>query len=817
MRPLSLYIFLIFLVAALPAEGQTYSVHGKVVDLETREALAFVNMIINHGKHGGVTDIDGKFSLSYPEPITSLTISHMGYETVIYQVGDQSWGLVIRLKPATIELGEVEVVPGENPAHRIISNVIASRDLNDPEKLPSFSYTSYDKMYFTIKSDSAFIMDTAVQDTSTGALRGFLEDKYFFFMETVSERKFMYPDHNHERVIASRISGFKDPIIVFLISQMQSTSFYDDVIKIADKNYINPISRGSTRKYLFILQDTIYHQNTTDTTFIIYYRPLLNTNFDGLEGLLYVNTCKWAIENVTAEPYRDDLGLSIRIQQKYELMEGQYWFPVQLNTDLMIRFAEVATDSASYPLVGIGKSYIRDVRINAEVTKREFSNVEIEVVPDAFSKADQLLAAYRIDSLSMKESNTYTYIDSIGQEYHFDEKAKGFETVMTGKIPWKWINFDMRKFLRYNDYESIYVGLGVETNQKISNRFSLGGFLGYGFRDKHMKYGTHVSLFPWKDVEMEIGLSYQNDVAEPGGTHYVDDFLKFSYDQYREPLLMRMDRIEKFEGTLGFRSLSYLKTYITFVRTYKEPGYDYYFGPSGEELSLLSNSFRFTEGSVSFRYAFREKFLKNVRTKVSLGTSWPVVWLTYTRGFDGILGGEFGYNRLDLKIHKAFFIKYFGQTDLMLKAGFIDKPLPYTNLFNGNGSYHAFTLYAPHSFATMRVNEFLMDRYVALYVSHSFGKLLLRTKGFNPALELTTNIGYGFLNDPEYHHHLTFQTMDKGFYESGVNINELLNITGIISLGLGVHYRYGPYHLDRELDNFAFKFTMTLPVISNSF
>jgi len=50
-------------------------------------------------------------------------------------------------------------------------------------------------------------------------------------------------------------------------------------------------------------------------------------------------------------------------------------------------------------------------------------------------------------------------------------------------------------------------------------------FVGYGFRDKHMKYGTDVSLFPYKEAEMEINLSYQNDVAEPGGTHYFDDFL----------------------------------------------------------------------------------------------------------------------------------------------------------------------------------------------------------------------------------------------------------------------------------------------------
>jgi hypothetical protein len=440
-------------------------------------------------------------------------------------------------------------------------------------------------MYFTIKSDSAFIMDTAVVDTAGNKLRDFLSDKYFFFMETVSERKFLSPDHNQERVIASRISGFKDPIVVFLISQMQSTSFYDEVIRIADKNYINPISRGSIRNYLFILQDTIFQTGPTDTTFVIYYRPFLNTNFDGLEGLLYINTRKWAIENVTAEPYRHDQGLSIRIQQKYEFIDGLHWFPVQLNTDLVLQNVGLSSDSAQFssggvdenyhPLIGIGKSYIRDIRINAELAKKEFSNVEIEVMPDAYSMADHFLPFYRTDSLSSREFNTYAYMDSIGQEFNFDEKAKGFETLITGKIPWGWIDFDMRKFLRYNDYESIYAGVGIETNQKVSRMFSIGGFVGYGFRDKHMKYGTDVSLFPYKEAEMEINLSYQNDVAEPGGTHYFDDFLKFSYDNYREPLLMRMDRIEKFDGSFGFRSFSYLKTFISFSRTYKEPGYDY--------------------------------------------------------------------------------------------------------------------------------------------------------------------------------------------------------------------------------------------------
>ncbi|MBP6978561.1 MAG: DUF5686 family protein [Bacteroidales bacterium] len=816
MRFFTPFFLLIFSLAVYVPQAQPYRVEGKVVDAEKKEPLAFVNIIINEGKHGGVTDIDGKFSLSYPDPIRSLTFSYMGYKTQVYQVSAKTTGLLIRLQPFWIELSEVEIKPGVNPAHRIISNAIASRDLNDPEKLPSFSYTSYDKMYFTVQSDSLYLTDTLSSDTSESELRKFLEDKYFFLMETVSERKFLYPDHHQERVIASRISGLKDPIVVFLLSQLQSTSFYDDVIRITDKNYINPISRGSLRNYLFVLQDTLFHPQSLDTTFVIYYRPLMNTYFDGLEGLLYINTYRWAVENVVAGPYRHEGGLSVKIQQKYELVDGQHWFPVQLNTDLVLHNVEVSTDSSAYPLVGIGKSYLKDIRINAGLDKKEFSNIEIEVLPDAYTRADQLLAIHRIDNLSRREANTYSYIDSIGREYNFDELAKGFETLMTGKIPWKWIDLDMRKFIRYNDYEGIYLGVGAETNQKVSRLFSVGGFVGYGFRDKHIKFGTDLSLYPYREAEIEVNLSYQNDVSEPGGTHYFDDFQKFSYENYREPLLMRMDRIEKFAGSFGFRSLSYLKTFISFSRTYKEPGYDYYFGKPGEEVTLLSNAFTFTEGAVSIRYAYKEKFLKNVRTKVSLGTPWPIVWFTYTRGFQGTLGGDYSFNRYDLKIQKSFFIKYLGETNFMLKAGYIDAALPCTNLYNGNGSYHTFTIFAPHSFATMGLNEFVIDRYVAFYLTHNFGKLLFRTRGFEPELELTTNIGFGSLKHTEYHHHITIKTMEQGFFESGLNINKLLNLSNLISMGLGVHYRYGPYHLAKEMNNFAFKFTMILPLLSNS-
>ena len=52
--------------------------------------------------------------------------------------------------------------------------------------------------------------------------------------------------------------------------------------------------------------------------------------------------------------------------------------------------------------------------------------------------------------------------------------------------------------------------------------------------------------------------------------------------------------------------------------------------------------------------------------------------------------------------------------------------------------------------------------------------------------------------------------MEKGYYESGILINNILNL-GFYSFGVGAFYRYGPYSLDKISDNFAWKFTMTFP------
>ncbi|MFO8129994.1 MAG: DUF5686 family protein [Bacteroidales bacterium] len=791
--------------------AQDYRVSGKVVDKSNHHPLAFVNIRINEGNYGGTTDIDGNFDIRTRFPVHSLDLSYVGYHPEKYAVSeDVEKNIIVALERKEIVLDEVLIYPEENPAHRIIHKVVANRDANDPEKMESFSYTSYDKMIFTVNLDSLNRQDTALLSASEKELVDFFGEKDIFIMETVSERTFLAPDRDHEKVIATKVSGFRDPVFVFLISQIQSTSFYDELIRIADKNFVNPISKGSTRKYFFQIEDTTY-SSASDSIFIISFRPRINTNFDGLKGVLMISSNGWAIKNVRAEPADERGTVRIRIQQMYEHIDGRRWFPVQLNTDVIFGNIAANTDSASYNLLGIGKSYLRDIELDPEIIRRKLGPVGVDVEPRATERKEEFWGKYRVDSLNARERKTYAFVDSIGREIQFDRMAKTFETVLRGSIPWKILDFHLYRLMRYNPYEGFYLGLGASTNEKLSRFISIGGFWGYGFKDQRAKFGGNLDFNIYRRNEVKLGFQYYNDVKERGGVRFFDDQPRLLRpDYFRNFLVRQKNHTESYNASLTFRALKHFTWYAGFGISRKEAFQDYYYGNSSDGTSLLMNTFHFTNLTLGTRFAFREKILRTPRAILSLGSDYPVLHLQYTRGFNNVMDGEFAYNRVDVKIEKTFYTKYLGETSLMLKGGYVDGDLPQCNLYNGNGSFRTFTVFAPQSFATMRMNEFLSNRYVALYFTHDFGNLLTGGEKFNPKFMISANAAFGDLNNTEKHFNTGIKTLEHGYYESGLLINNLLNLR-IYEIGIGYFYRFGPYSYRKSFENMAFKISVVFP------
>lgn len=812
-------LFLIGVFACLGAFAQTV-VKGVVYD-NAGKTLPFVSVAVQHSAKGTVCDIDGKFelNLSDDELNAGLQFSYVGFEPKALNLqGKDLLHISVMLQTNGVLLGEVTVLPGENPAHRIIKEVTKNRDRNNPEKMRSFSYTSYNKMFVTTDvaatNDSLMLLDTSKLE----GLPKLLKRQHLFLTESVSERAYLHPGRNSEKVVASRVSGFRHSPFTLLATQMQSFSFYNDLVDLFDLKYLNPVSSGSTKKYFFLMEDTLYQGK--DTVFIISFRPKKNKNFNGLQGLLYINTSTYAIQNVIAEPFNPEGNISIKIQQQYQFIEEKQWFPVQLNTDWIYNnisvgdnSTNIGTKEVSGPrMKAISRSYIRNIVLNPELKRRQFNEVEVSIDKNADRQEESFWNLYRVDSLTLKDKKTYSTIDSIGKEANLDKKAIAFEALLTNQLQVKFLNLDLDEIMRYNEYEGYRLGLGAHTNYRVSNVFKTGGYLAYGFRDKVWKYGGDVSFRVWKKKELVWKTLYKNDVIESAGVSFFENRQSFnSSELMREFSIAKMDRIIKYQTELQFRIFKYFKTalFVNHQQRWGKTGY----APEGSLNAVPRDTFNFNEAGVQLKFLFREKFLQTLRNKISLGSDFPAVYVNVARGLKQEIAGmkgDFEYTRIDLKIEHTIIFKSIGKEILQLQAGKVLGDVPYTLLYNNKGNYfYKYGTSAQNSFETMGMNEFTSSAYAALFFSHNIGKFLPPREKFNPQLEFVHNMGIGMLDHSATIYTLGIKTMEKGYFESGIRLLNVIK-SSISGIGVGAFYRYGPYQLADVKNNIALKFCLTI-------
>lgn len=798
--------------------------NGKVIDAKTKEPLAFVNIVYGD-RQGVTTSIDGLFSIPVNGTI-HLKVSFIGYQQqdIVVTLQDTKHFKLIYLQPEAYQLAEVKVLPGINPADVIMEHVIDNRKIHDPEKhLDAFSYLSYNKMYFTaktpnnkslqkdtisVKLDSANIQksDTIQQSNQdTSKMTKFLNKRHLLMMESISRRFFKAPDKSTEEVIASKVSGFAMPTFVILATQLQSFSFYKSQLNLMDKHYLSPVSKGSPQSYFFMIKDTTYIDG--DTIFIISFQPHKNKNFNGLKGIIYINATDYAIQNVIAQPIEQG-NFFIKIQQKYQKVDSQ-WMPTQLNSDIIFNNLIVADSGQSgVSLIGVNKTYFSDIKINPILDSINFTGVALKVDKKAFKQPDSLWQKVRTIPLNSKEIETYRFIDSLGQAEHFDTKYRLFKFLSNGKIPIWFINWDVLKIIQFNQYEEFRPQLALETNDKVADWFTLGGYGAYGSRDKAWKYGGKLSFQFLKVYQLGLNLEYRYDVAETGGLKFYNDKPKFiSTEYYRDMMINNMFSETVYHTDFTFRTLRYLIGNIFAQYRTTSSNDNYRYNTVSDNISISIPQISTNEVGLQLRYAYKEKQAQMIDEFFGLGTKYPILFLNYTKGIlykdKGIL-----YNKIELQISKHIFWKKIGETNIKFTGGLVDGEVPLWLQFNGNASYYRFTVEAANTFATMRMNEFFSDRFVAFYFEHDFKDLLIKTRYFSPGFKVVYHGQFGTMNNTTQHNTLNFNTLEKGYHETGLVINNLLrsNMSGV---GIGVFYRFGPYRFENYKDNLAFKLSLS--------
>lgn len=799
---------LFFIYPTVVSWAQTDRGFFHVYDEKTKQPIPFVHIKAQGNERLGTTsDVLGVFSLNAFGENDLLVFSHVGY---LKKEIPRSY---FRTNPSVYliqniqEMEVFEFAAGENPALPMIRKAIENRDLNNPEKLESFQYSSYNKVVMTL---DGLVENPEVDDSTFNFLRG----GHLFMTESFSEVKFKKPGRRTETVKASKVSGIENPMFAAVSTTFQPFSVYTDHIKILEIPFVNPVSQDGMKKYEYFLEDSL----TTDSgkSYIISYQPREGKTHHLGKGLVYISSRQYALENFLLKPAAETGQIRFEIQQKNRF-DGKHWFPEQMNSIYV--FSELDFQGMKGKLVN--QTFLSEIGINNLDPDQKFGAVEVSFDLD---KEGVDWNTLRQDSLSSREYLTYERFDQLDQKTKnlLNRGANLMTYLSTGRIKLGVVDLIPSRLVRFNLYERFGLGLGLSSNETLSDFFRVEGYFRYGFRDEAWKYGGSMSFFLNPERNSKFILSYSQDIEEPGKPLLpLGQSFSTAGGYFRNFEASRMDQVQRYavEYTqMPFRGFRY--RLIGSVEN-RANILDYAKGEPGEEY--LSD-FTATEAGLDLSYVGGQSTTRVGNDLVSMTLSYPIVGLRMSRAISGVFGGELDFLNTELRVqHQWSTGNALNQFHLTAhRVWGSNLPISYLNTGFGilarQGSRYDLPVTFVGYLQTMRIYEFLSDRSVHLSYSHLTGPLFTKRldgMAISPQLKFHQSFAIGGLNNPGSYDFVSFKTMERGFWESGLELTNLIKLTSgfqVQGFGIGLFYRYGPYALPASPDNLRLTLSMTLGI-----
>ncbi|MFO8000600.1 MAG: DUF5686 family protein [Marinilabilia sp.] len=787
-RRLILLVTLFWTISPSLLRGQ---ITASVIDEETKSPVAFANIVLGEGDSDAISDLEGKFSLpdNFQGP---LTISCVGYHTEKYHAEEIKQSGTILLTPKATDLNDVDGYSTENNAFRIMEKVVDSIPRNNPDEATNYTCLIYNKMTFNLQVPDS----VSPSDTTAKKIINFNRSQHLMLMESVLEKKHMMPDKNKERIISERVTGLQDPALSILSSQLRPFTFYSRYFKLMDARYLNPVSKRGLKSYYFSLDDTIKEDDKH--LYYITFRSRDSANINPMTGSFHIVPDNYAIKKLKANTKIPGTSFELQIHQTYQLIDDKQWFPAEQESRLISK-STGANDTLPYPLEGKAKSLVTAVDISPEIDSGEFSAGGRE---DDMRTGDPEPESVRYQPLTAQDSVTYFKLDSLSQEQKFNKFFSLPKKLVKGYLSEGALRLDLKHLIGYNKFEGWKLGLGLWTGEKLTGDFSVGGYFKHAFRIEDNHYGTAVKWQP-SSASSSLSASYSHDMQTTGNFSFYRTKGLSTEDLLKSLAASIKDKTTRTRVSAKTKLLKKVWAQLFFTYADVEPLRTYGFDP---EATTPIDAFSNREFGIKLRWSHKEQMEKAAFGLFTEPPKGPTFWLNVISGKEYTGEGESEYTKAETQVEKTFLTGSSAQTSLRLTGAIINGKPAASNLYSFFGSYDAFGIEVPYTFATMGPNEFAADRFAMAYLNHRIPLRQNSPSSFKPEIVFMSKAGWGDLSSSSYE---TLKTFNQGFYESGVKIDNLMSML-FIKYGIAVHYRYGPYQNEENINNWSFRLSLDL-------
>lgn len=735
-------------------------IRGKVTDAKTGEGLPFVNVFLPGSNTGTTTDFEGFYRIESRVFYDSIKVTYIGYDSkvkALEKVGSQT--IDFQLAESLVQLDEVVIHPGENPAFPIMRKVIENKDQYDKRNLVAYQYESYNKIEVDINNISEKFKEKKIFKKvinlfdSLESMAG--EDGEpilpLFLSESVSD--FYYrqsPEKKREIIKKTRFKGvgLEDASLVSQVigSTFQEYNFYQNYLTILNKQFISPISDSWQTFYYYLLTDSSFVNG--EFCYKLEVDPKVKTDL-AFYGSIWISKESYALKQVDLSitknanlNYIEDITIQ---QELKETAAGPY---LPSKNRILIRIANIDDQWAGF----MAKFYTsnKDVKVNDPRDVKFYD--EYLTLSESFDEDDESYwEGIRHDSLSNAEKYVYSMIDSINDLPLVKTYVEIIDIAVNGYKDFGPLEIGPYIYsYAFNNIENSRFRLGFKTNYLFSNHWTIRGYGAYGTGDGVFKYSGSLEYLLSRKHWTTFKISRTYDLfqvsVDPEKLENNNLFFSSTYwGTLRRPfyseineLSARSDLFPGIIGSIGLRTETF------------EPHEDYAFGYINE-FGDTASTFRTTEVRARLRVTRNEKFILNDNDRISLGTSgWPIFTLSYTRGIRDFLDGDFNYDKLEFRVQKKVKMGFWGFSRYDLEMGkiYANVPYPLLNAHLGNAES---IFYTSAAFNLMKRFEYVSDQYASLRWDHFFeGNILNRVPLLSKLkwrLLAHANVLFGSLNE----------------------------------------------------------------------
>lgn len=767
----TIILFVVLLCCVSLGLAQETVVVGTVRSKTDKTPIQSVNIYLKNTPIGVESDLDGFFVIKHTGQENTLVFSCIGYKTQEFKIKPgETMGLYVEMREDIKLLQDFFVLPGANPAMELMQRVREARTKNDVFNHPITLLYEEQQLVLLSRNSTRNTPLKQFELLSKGLVSP--DDSTMFLPLYMSTESYLKSGNTPSISLQQEVKASPENAAILLEKLMgeftSDLNFYHNTIVLFGKHFVSPLANTANSYYRFFLIDSI--QSDAGKQYYLRYRTKNSKNL-AFNGELWIDSATCAVTKIVAElPAQSNINYirNLKLSNQYQKEDHGYWFPKEATLSLNMTYQLLADSTNLSPEIYLEKKTYATVKDTLIVAQPDFAGTP-------FTKDELEMKMAEMNDLPLMKTAKWI--------------AGGIITgyVQAGKI-------DIGKvyqLARLTDIEGMRFSLPLRTNELLWKNITIGGYWGYGFRNKQHQYAAYAA---WK-----LPLNKKTVVS----AGYTDDLRRIDYD-YNDFLLRENPLLSGDEDIantyFGFRSSDQINPRKEFFASFSHdwnPGveskffYRNHHYAGNEALPFLLNgieagTMHHQSVSLTTRFSRNERTYEDHLDRIHIHNYHPVIYLTLEGGEATIHQDQYQYGKVNAKLnHRLLF--GVGEWNYNLDAGWIWGAVPYNLLWMPQGSETL--LFKRYHYNLINYMEYAYDKYIAMHHEWVFNGILFNQIPVIRQLNLRELVSFKFMYGSLSDKHtdiLDFPAetgkLHKPYLEVGVGFTNIFRIFSLQSV-----------------------------------